>query len=697
MKLTSLVWSILLISKSIFAQDCTFDSYQKKGGLYYFSTFYQNYDPKQVREGVCQRIFNEKPYEYREFKNGQLQVERLYSLENGKVYSEFKRFKKDSIIAQLIYKPNGEYLEHIQTFYLNKEKKRCWKDEIYRGGKIYSVQHYRNFTLQELLDAGYPTRPEHVVDADGYSDVSVLFGPELTYHSNGKIQSIKHHELIITDYPYLTNTQTGTYFLYAENGQELQRGTYKEGQPNGEFIYHHMNGKLSAKRYFENGISIGNWVEYYDDGSLWSTVDYGEEYYWPTGHEKRYFQNGKLQYERIIDKNGKGFQIAYYDNGIMQEQTVYEHGPQERTAFFQWFPSGQLQQKIYWRAQNDTLVAEFYADGFLKHLNLQFKDTRNQEIRTYFTNHALASFNKIENSDGNVKQTYITYSENGMPIKAIDYNGPKRQTKDYWTNGVLKVELSFDQHLLNGWWIEQDSLGNTTKKCHYTLGYRDSNCIVRPTIRLEKLSKEQEQAVLPLTYKGIVESNYLKPTILDEKGVDEKVELVRKSFQYLYANYPSFGLEKLTDSITHFEYQFNMSIELYQKFGEQLDSIFKVLKFKTIHPIKSIGYYTGTFSSKAFYNNRALDSLMNPILSNGSTYFQLKPMKRFITDMEYHPRHQQDNTLQFEYKDAIKVWVVTINNTPVVHYPDGQIEIYNGNGITDRYQNLNLNHLMYED
>ena len=88
MKLTSLVSSILLISKAILAQDCTFDSHQKKGGLYYFSTFYQNYDPKQVREGVCQKIANGKPYEYREFKNGQLQVERLYSIENGKVYSE---------------------------------------------------------------------------------------------------------------------------------------------------------------------------------------------------------------------------------------------------------------------------------------------------------------------------------------------------------------------------------------------------------------------------------------------------------------------------------------------------------------------------------------------------------------------------------------------------------------------------------
>lgn len=682
---------------SLSAQDCTFDSYQKKGGLYYFSTFYQNYDPKQVREGVCQKIANGKPYEYREFKNGKLQVERLYNLENGKIYSEFKRLKKDSVIGQLIYKTNGTTLERIQTFYLNKEKKRCWKDETYRAGKIYSVHYYRNFTHQELIDAGYPKRPDHVVDADGYSDVNALFGQELTYHSNGKIQSIKHHELIVTDVPYLTTTQTGPYFLYAENGQEIQRGTYKQGQPNGEFINHYLNGKLAAKRYFENGLSVGNWVEYYDDGSLKSTVNYGEEYYWPSGYEKRYFQNGELQFERIIDKNGKGFQVAYYDNGIMQERTLYEYGPQERTAFYQWFPNGQLKQKAFLRPQNDTLSAEFDAEGYLKHINLQFVDSKNQETRTYYSNHALASLSKVEQTEGKIKQTYITYSDNGVILKIVENEGTKRHTQDYWSNGVLKSDLTYETHLLNGWWIEQDSLGKTTKKCHYTLGYRDSNCIVTPIPRFEKLSKDQEQAVLPLTYQGISESFYSKATIINEKEVEEKAELVRKSLQYLYTNYPSFGLEKLTDSITYFEYQFNMSIELYQKYGPQLDSLFKELKLKTITPIKSIGYYSGTFSSNTYYNPLAIDSIMNPILSNGNLYFQLKPKKRYISEMEFHPRHQQENTVRFEYKDALKVWVVTINNTPVVHYLDGMLEIYNGNGITDRFQNFNLNHLMYED
>lgn len=676
---------ILFVQTLANAQECTFDLYQKRGGLYYFSTFYQNYNPKQVREGICQKTANGKPYEYREFKNGQLQVERLYNFDNGKVYSEFKRLQKDSIIGQLTYKPDGSQLELIQTFYLNSDKKRCFKEEHYQRGKLHSVKFIRNLTNYELVKAGYAARPEHLIDADGYCDVRVPFGPEITYHPNGRIQQIIHHEFLITDSPSGNPTQTGPIVAYSENGLEIQRGTYKRGQPNGEFIYHHLNGKLSAKHYFENGLPVGNWIDYYEDGSLQSTIDYGENYYWPSGYEKRYDQKGNAVFEKVIYKDGTGFQKTWNDEGLLVDHIIYLHGPNEISEHVEWYNNGKVKSIVYYRPHNDTASVSYFEDGFLKSLHLQRSGYHFQETRTYFPNHQLATYNKTT-FEGFWKQLILQYNEKGVCLTKDSIALTEKFHWENWNNGQPKKEQQFKNNLLNGWWMEYDSLGKETKKCHYSNGFRDQTCEVQLPLVLQPLDKQLEKQLKAIVVNCIARQRYNDSVVLRNKDIALRVELLKDVCRYLNTYYPQEQLH-FTDSTTTFRYYFTTSDAFYQPNAKKIDSLFQWMGWKLISPVQRNNGISCKFESNIYYSSAALDSIFKGIFPPGNSFFNLENQFYPMIDIDV-PWGNQHTTLTFERKEAEKAWIVAINNQKVVHYDSGEMELFN-----DQFVGVLFNHL----
>jgi len=657
-----------------------------------------NYDPTQLWEGVCFKEANGKPYAYRVFKAGQLQIEKLYQFETSKVYSEFKRLKKDSIIAELTYGQEGSSLELKQTYYLNRQGKRCWREENYRQGKLWQVRYFQTFTNEELVKAGYATRPEHLIDAEGYCDVSAQFGKETVYYPNGKVMSVSEHQLIVSDSPNYYPSKHGDFVLYAENGVEIERGTYANGQQNGDFVYHHLNGKLAAKKSFENGIAVGNWIEYYDDGNLRSTIEYGEQFYWPSGHEKHFFESGNLQFEKMIGNNGQGFKTEYYADGKLKERIVYEHGPSEQSAYYSWFPNGSLQRKTYYRAKNDTVSAEFYPDGFLKSINLQERGYQYQEQRSYFENHQLERESIVDVVDGLTHQKQATYSDKGIQLTVMQIDGKKRIFKEYWNDGKLKFEKQFDDNLLNGYWIEQDSLGNMTKKCHYTNGFKDLPCEVEPKYKLERLTKEQKSAVLPLTIQQITRIKYSGNVIIDEEAVDLQAELVKRALQFLMSNYSTFELRPFRDSITDFRYMMYTNLGLYETHKKSVDSIFSVLNWKSRQKIQTQGQNSfGRFSSTKLYSPMALDSIFKRVFPEGSHFITLEVNAYAYPDLEYYGAYE--NAVFLERKEAEKAWLVSINNTSVVLYDDGMCELYNGSEVVVHSPyliNKNVNNFHWE-
>ncbi len=677
------IYTVILpfvFSVNLFSQECGFDPYQKKGGLYYFCSFYQNYDQKQLREGVCSKDANGKPYEYREFKNGQLQVEKCYVLGTSQTYSEFKRVKKDSIIAQLIYKQDGSNLELKQIFYLNNEGKRCWKEENYRQGKIYQVRYFRNFQNEELVKAGYAARPEHVIDAEGYCDVSAQFGTETMYYPNGRVMSIAEHHLIVSDSPNNFPSQHGKYLFYGENGVEIQRGCYANGAANGDFVYHHPNGKLFAKRSFENGIAVGNWIEYYDNGKVASTIEYGEQYWWPTGHEKRFFESGIQSYERKIEKNGLGFQTEYYPDGKVKEHIVYAHGPSEKTENFTYYPSGLLKSKIYLRPKNDTLVAEFFEDGTLSRINLTPTGSfTSQEIRDYYPSHQLKSFNKTNFDSGKTDQTVYRYYENGNFEYKLERVNKISSESYFYSTGILKSRCEYVNDSLNGTWTEQDSTGQLTKKYYYEKGFKSDAMGVFQFPKLPSVSKEESLELKQYLISRTVNGFYIeqKPYLVKKQELAKRLKAAERLLAYHHYMNKNWPLTPTGDTSSVFIYHMELPQTLFEGKRALLDSCFSVLSWNVVSTTQNVNSSTYIeLSGDDFYNHAYLKVLFDNVFKeNGNriTYY-VNIQKSIDFDMWM----KSEIALSMQRIDFASAYKVTIGSSAFVVYDSGEIEPFNG-------------------
>ncbi len=668
----------LILSNWSFSQDCYPDPYHKSGGLYPFCTFLESSSPYAPLEGVCSNYQNGKIVAYHEFRNGIIQIQRYYDAETGKLTSEFKRVNKDSTIAEYFSKPDGIHLEQKKTYYINKEAKRCWKEENYREGKLYQVLYYRNFTADELAKEHNTSPSDYEADSEGYTTEYSLFGKESEYYPSGKIHFIKEHKLTVSPYSW-ENTQHGNYVEYYENGVELEHGTYANGQKNGEFVYHHMNGQISARKTFTNDIQTGKGKEYYENGKLLSTIEFGDQYDHELESEKRYYPSGKLQFESTFKRDTLGYETEYYENGVKKEYRLYRYyNKDSKEMDVSYFPNGKMKSRWYYRPSNDTASVEYFADGTLKSVRLRFKDDQREEHREYYSNHQLAIEEYRDSKDSASNHTFTQYSENGNRKLAWETHGKLGRfytTKEFWGNGNLKVEKQFDQHILNGYWIEQDSLGRVLKKCHYTNGFRDSLCEVTPKLKLAPLTAEQEKCLLSLVVHQITQRRHETNTIIDEKQINEEVNVLRKVEQFLISTYFSkFQFNCDQHKLTTFHYNLYMPNAEYSKYKTQIDSVINILKWDTIQPSCLCGVH---FNSTKLYSPLALDSIFKSVIPNASKYFYLGHVITtclLTTGNNYFIQP----TVSLERKELEKAWLADVYGNKVVVYDDGMVECYNG-------------------
>ena len=61
----------------------------------------------------------------------------------------------------------------------------------------------------------------------------------------------------------------GPWIEYHDNGQLWSKGTYKDGKRVGPYVRYYANGQLSTKGTFKDGKLVGPWVGYNKDGTVW--------------------------------------------------------------------------------------------------------------------------------------------------------------------------------------------------------------------------------------------------------------------------------------------------------------------------------------------------------------------------------------------------------------------------------------------
>ena len=126
-----LVTIFTIILNSVEAQPA-FDYYNKKGGLYFFSTYFE-LDRSTPLQGTIIEGQVEEPNAIRKFKNGIIQEEIRYG-QNRIVLGHYQVVnKRDSLIARYETRDELNRLSEKWIFYYNKDNRRIMDITLYHS------------------------------------------------------------------------------------------------------------------------------------------------------------------------------------------------------------------------------------------------------------------------------------------------------------------------------------------------------------------------------------------------------------------------------------------------------------------------------------------------------------------------------------------------------------------------------------
>ncbi|HUP56496.1 MAG TPA: hypothetical protein VM598_03520, partial [Bdellovibrionota bacterium] len=157
----------------------------------------------------------------------------------------------------------------------------------------------------------------------------------------------------------------GRYELNHEGGKSRVKGQYSSGEPSGTWEFRDEQGRLEEKKIYAGK----NWRK---EAYFVETGKLSQEQDWVDGRparEKRYWENGKLRFDRAKAPDKSSVYRAYDREGRLEEEgrTVYRE-----LSYSGWFPSFYMDDgwglwsSFAYRFSNDVLDGPrvyHYSDG----------------------------------------------------------------------------------------------------------------------------------------------------------------------------------------------------------------------------------------------------------------------------------------------------------------------------------------------
>jgi antitoxin component YwqK of YwqJK toxin-antitoxin module len=700
-------------TNSIYGQEiqCLFNPYNKIGSNYFFSTYW-DVSPSILMNGTCiQYMSNTKDiYEKRVFKNGIIQLELTNYINPTRIRTSFERVKRDSTIAEYKQFREDGKLERTTKYYHDQTERRCWQDShYYPNGKMQSVESYAALRAEELKGFSSDVIPEHTIDSEGYGWQTVPVGVSKTYFQNGKLNTLNTYSYSKNALAKYDLGLNGPHEAYTEEGVLVSKGQYVDGRKNGEWRHYFFDGKLSHVQTYKDDFGVGTWVSYnYNTGKIETTEEFNDEkYYWPIPHTIRYNELGKVVYEKEILLDGRGFEKSYFDNGTPNDITIYYHGPSEISEYYAYFETGQLKRKTYYRAKNDTLSAEYFEDGSMKHLNLTpniGSGNTKQTTANYYSPGKLESQTFYTYKDGITDQHIEKFYENGKFKWELILHEKNQTERDFYENGKLQSEKNYSFDMLNGNWIQKDSLGNVLKNCFYSSGFKFGKCETPSVLKIGAAPKDELKV-----WRAAVISAYLRqfynnsiqdpsPSFIEKEKIDKDAEIIWKVVEYCNQNGYTFlpnANEKIDGKIS---YTFNAPVSAYDPHEQQIDSILVSRGFTISNKTKQAGYCAFQLTTEDYHGIASFNEMFAKFFPFNSGYFYANNLQ---SEVDYGLKgYRNFSSFLFERRENEKAYIVTLNNYGssklFTLYDDGDIEFYNGRGDWSQPDMSNYQHMWWD-
>jgi antitoxin component YwqK of YwqJK toxin-antitoxin module len=557
---------------------------------------------------------------------------------------------------------------------------------------LQSVQSYAALRAEELKGFSSDYIPEHVIDSEGYGWQTVPIGVSKTYFQNGKLNTLNTYSYSKNALAKYDLGLNGPHEAYTEEGVLISKGQYVDGRKNGEWRHYFFDGKLSHVQTYKDDFGVGTWVSYnYNTGKIETTEEFNnEKYYWPIPHTIRYNELGKVVYEKEILLDGRGFEKSYFDNGIPNDITIYYHGPSEISEYYAYFNSGQLKKKTYYRAKNDTLAAEYFEDGSIKYINLTpniGSGNTKQLTANYYAPGKLESQTYYTYNGGISDQHIEKFYENGNFKWELILHEKEQTERDFFPNGKLQSEKNYSFDLLNGNWIQKDSLGNVTKNCFYSSGFKFGKCETPSALKIGSAPTEELKA-----WKAAVVSKYMYqfhnsslqeafPSFVSKEKILHDAEILWKVVEYCNKNGYTFLPSNTTNAEGIISYTFSAPVSNYDPHEKQIDSILVSRGFTISKKLKQGGYCSFQLTNEDYHGIGSFNEMLTSFFPNNSGYIYPNYLQE---NVGFGWRGNTYTSFDIERKESVKANVVTLNtygsSKIFTLYDDGDIEFYNGRG-----------------
>lgn len=716
-KIAILFW--LLFPLLHFAQRCNFTYYNKKGGHYLFSTYFQD-DMRTTRDGVCEMSENGKIYEKRVFKNGLLVEEELNFF--NQYQSEKKRIRTkmnhNPILGNELgtleeWNEKGILVNHWR-FYLDKDRRRrSIITEYHHNGPLRFRKEYAFIKLSEIDSFHLKENPPHTIDAFGYTSLIVPYGKHEEFDEKGNMIREQHFNTLSTYDQDAIHLLDGPSREFHANGKLKSSGTYKEGNLDSSWISYHYNEQVHVKGMYRNNLKDGNWEVYNVQGRLTqlSTFDQNAMNPFAPIKETTWNDYGIKIEEKYIEKDRRGILTKWDENGNVMRYCIFSPSSQmnwTNVTLLQYeklyYDNRQLKSILNNLPNADTNYVSYFQNGKMERYrhNTLKDNTRFDEQKSWNSAGILLSENTTKQGKGEIYQKALIYYSSGGIKSRMEITNDLRVDEKYSTKGVLfsKKELLdsrlhgklfeldtlsgnlttgyYDKGIRNGEWKIQNTAGTTIISKKYKLGCTDNK---NEVISWDKFSSKEQKEFKLNANTQIPQSapfNSWEAMLLKRDSIAYWIGLAQKALE---KEGQTFELDQIETTALRFEMPqvYYIGLEKRDTSNARVKSLLRImdsLNWKLDVFVEN-GLYQGKIKLKDYFTYY----LIQKYLGEHASFFHQElegNQKNRRAEYGFHPRN--DTTLSIiEMKDCYARISLIENgqNAQLIVYSDGELEFEN--------------------
>jgi antitoxin component YwqK of YwqJK toxin-antitoxin module len=687
----SLVFFVLVLGKSFAQDNCTFNSYQKKGGFYFFSTYFKS-DYKTPLEGKCETFVQGKLYESRTFIYGHIYEETLYTLD-GKLRSEFKIIQQpgDTLLGYFKqYAENGSLKQH-DIYYYDKTKRRCeYTQEIWPNGKLKTAQHFAWAKREDLDVYQLGNHPDHVIDDEGYTYLKSAFGNYYSYYENGQLKERYSFKPIYT--PHVDElARFGPAVSYHENGILASKGSYMDSNKDGTWLFYDMNGNLYEENYYKDNLKTGTWKGYYSNGKSRFVAIYDVNSNHPFKPSiTEWDENGIKTHEILYDAEGNYVEHKWSNEGTIVQSYAFNARNEPIGITLNWFANGKMHTRMNHNPNADTIYVEYYANQQIAKLirtsmsdtNLVSKQVSKISIETppykelvkvkstsvWYESGILQSETVDRTSQSTRHLSINNYSSTGTLIHLMVDNSKMRHEEVYFQNGQLAKEVNYINIRLVGNYREYDSLGQLRIDFNYFDGLRHGICMEFNAAGKLIYDQQFELGCIVKSYSSKVKTN---PISLSTLSSEERKKIIISVYQLLSQTnqfttkdyYTPTEIDSLVERLMWLKKSWNTSVD------------FPLEEEQNEHPIAHIEFHIPSVYYPYFYNGDTTSPFVRDFIKTFDSLNWELPAKMEKGENEYIFTHQDTNfyTYSFYQKHFYKLLLPGYARLPHMYQPRKEI------------------------